>query len=296
MKFTRGPGRIPSIRKSSMLWFFLTVFLLLVVYSILVILRTSPTETFKERNDDEIIYCVMITKDNRKEFMLHSVVNFLEQDYKNKRLIIISESKQVHPVLNKQNILQIPVSRSSGITLGNLRNIAFSMMPDGALFTVWDDDDVRSRDYLSKLKGELGENDFVMFTKRIEYNVNTDFAYVMELKPGFVLYFGRKNKGIEYEDVNVNEDVRLRETMKTNYKTKIYENDPKLYVRVVHSDNTSLLVNEGKTNLKDTSKNSLYFEHKINEEDLQYAREKIAIMNSVINQTQSNMISMTQNR
>lgn len=285
MKFTRGPGRIPSLKKSSMLWFFTAMFLLLIVYFSLIVSRSPPPEPFKEKKDgDETIYCVMVTKHDRREFMLHSVRNFKEQDYQNKRLVIISESKEVHPTLNDERILQMPVSRGSGVTLGALRNIAFSAIPERALFTVWDDDDVRSTDYLSTLKGELGKNDFIMFTKRIEYNMNTDFSFVMELKPGFVLYFGRKYKDIEYEDVNVNEDVQLRETIKAKYKTKVFENDPKLYIRVVHSDNTSLLVNEGKKKVRDTGSNSMYFEHEINQDDVEYTRERIAGMNSYINQ------------
>ena len=293
MKFTRGPGRIPSLKKSNMLWFFTTMFLLLVAYSLIVASRGSPLEGFaftkgsesRAYKDDRTIYCVMVTKDDRKEFMLHSVRNFKEQDCRDKRLVIITESKQVHPTLNDDRILQIPVSRTSGVSLGALRNIAFSVIPEGAIFTVWDDDDVRSPGYLSTLKNQLGDQDFVLFTKRIEYNVNNNFAFVMELKPGFVLYFGRIYRDIRYDDVDVNEDVRLRETIKTKYKTKVLsDNDPKLYIRVVHGDNTSLLVNAKKNKVRDTSTHSVYFEHPIHEEDLQYARERIAAMNAFINQ------------
>lgn len=287
LKFTRGPGRKPSIKKSWMLLILMVLFTLLLIYSFLTSKqKNSPIETYREiSKDDEIVYCVMVTHDVREQYMLHSVQNFKEQDYTNKRLIIVSETRIQHPLLNDPRILQVPVQRKgSNVSLGKLRNIAFELIPERALFTVWDDDDIRSTDYISTLKSNLGDNDFLMFSKRIEYNSNTNFAWIMELKPGFVLFFGRKLDMIKYDNVNVNEDVHLRHVIKTRYKSKVIDNDPKLYIRISHDNNTSRLVNNRKTNLKDTASNRLYFEHQISEADQEYTRMKIAHLNSFVNQ------------
>ena len=287
MKFTRGPGRVPSIKKSMMLWVILTLFLIIVTYYTLVSKR-MPVEQYNPPSpspDDETVYCIMITSDKRHRFMLHSVSNFKEQDYVKKKLVIISESKMTDPILDDERILQIPVPRKHSITLGRLRNIAFEFIPDRAIFTVWDDDDIRSPDYISVLKQNLGQDDYVMISKRIEYNLNTNFIWVMELKPGFVLYFGRKFDGLKYENVDVNEDVKMRQHIKNRYKSKVLDNDPKLYIRVAHDSNTSLLVNKEKTHIRNTERNKMYFEHPISRDDSLYAKERIAKFNSFMNQT-----------
>lgn len=284
MKFTRGPGRVASLRKSTSLLIFLVAFVLLILYYIVKSSSTSRSslEYFTEK---EPVYCVMITKDSRVNYALHAVKNFLTQDYDNAKLIIISESKIEDRSLNDDRILQVPVRRDgeTAPTLGELRNIALEFVPLGGLWTVWDDDDIRSTGYLSSMKHFLGKKDYVFITKRIEYNLNTGYSWVMQLKPGFVLFFGRKRPSIRYDEVNVNEDVRLRDHIKSSFKTVVVDNDPRMYIRTVHDDNTSILVNKLKKNIKDTSRNMIYFESEINDAELEYTREKIATLNTFLN-------------
>lgn len=287
MKFTRGPGRVASLRKSSSFFVLVTAFVALLLYYVFRSrTRYEPTlETFDSSNH-ETIYCVMITKDSRIKYALHAVDNFFRQDYKNTRLILISETKIEDAALKDDRVLQVPLQRDGDNppTLGKLRNIAFEFIPDGALWTVWDDDDIRSNGYLTSMRRYLGNNDYAFITKRIEYNMNTGFSWVMKLTTGFVLFFGRKSTKLRYEDVDVNEDVSMRDAIKrSSLKSVLVDNDPRMYIRTVHDDNTSVLVDKGKTKIKDTRANKMYFESEIKTEELEYAREKIAILNTFLN-------------
>lgn len=238
--------------------------------------KTKTIEKNKNKNT-EPIYCVMITgKDkSRWDFAHIAIDNFKRQSYPNKRLIIINEGESLMKM--GDNILEIKLDdrEKKGITLGDMRNIAFEFIPDNAIWTLWDDDDWRSDDYLEYLYDNLGDKDYVLFTKRLEHNLNTGFTWIMELKSGFVILFGRKQASdkCKYESKEVNEDVILKKYIIDNLKFKlIADNDPKIYIRMVHKSNTSLLVNQNKSCVKDTSQNKVYYEYDANDDDVRYVK------------------------
>jgi hypothetical protein len=164
------------------------------------------------------------------------------------------------------------IRKKKGMTLGDMRNLAFEFIPEGALWTLWDDDDWRSDDYLSYLYNRLGNNDYVFFTKRIEHNLNTDFTWVMELKSGFVIMFGRKNWRLRYDNVEYNEDIFLKNMIKERMKYKIIDNNPMIYIRFVHNTNTSVIANKKKYEIKDTRDNKLYFEYDATQDIIDYVK------------------------
>jgi hypothetical protein len=55
-----------------------------------------------------------------------------------------------------------------------------------------------------------------------------------------------------------------------NLNPYIYNNDAKMYIRLIHEDNTSVYVNNQKKTLKDTKNNKIYFESKLNQKELEY--------------------------
>lgn len=247
--------------KSKYTYKYMMIFILLliitVILSIVHIIISKPTE-------EETIYCVMITgKDSsRKRFAKISIENFKRQTHENKKLIIVNESVERFSEKDT-DILEINIQRKA-MTLGDLRNIAFEFIPENSLWTVWDDDDWRHESYLKYLYQNLNHNDYVLFTKRIEHNLNTNYSWMMHLKTGFVTFLGRKRYNLKYDSVNVNEDVRLRKTIVENLKYRILSNNPAIiYIRFVHSNNTSVLIDKSKTSIKNTSKNKVYFEYEI---------------------------------
>jgi hypothetical protein len=258
------------------IWHILLGTLIIIIVTIIVF-NIYKTEAFIKNTNNEPIYCIMITgKDkSRWDFANISVDNFKRQTYPNKRLIIINEGKSLMQI--GDNILEIKLDdrEKKGMTLGDMRNIAFEFMPDNAVWTLWDDDDWRSDDYLDYLYNNLQDKDYVLFTKRLEHNLNTGFTWTMELKSGFVILFGRKQVSdkCKYESKDVNEDVLLKNYIKDNLKFKLIEdNNPNIYIRMVHKNNTSILVNQNKSCVKDTSQNKVYYEYDASEDDIRYVK------------------------
>lgn len=246
-----------------------------VVFIIFILILIVSTKSLQRKS--ETIYCVMVTgKDaERLNFGKIAINNFNKQTYKNKRLIIINEGDALNEV--DKDILEIVVSnrKEKGLTLGDLRNMAFEFIPEDALWTLWDDDDWRQDIYLTTLQASIKKNDYVFFTKRIEYNLNNGFSWVMELKTGFVILFGRKNWRCKYESKDFNEDVSLKSYIMKNLNYVILKNDPKIYIRTIHKNNTSVLVKKSKDEIADTKHNKVYHEYAANKDETSYANNII---------------------
>jgi len=212
------------------------------------------------------VYCIMITgkDDNRIQLAKQSVRNFLEQDYKYKKLIIINHhEKSIN--MESDNVFEFQVPKK-GNTLGDLRNIALQLVPIDAIWTVWDDDDYRSPNYLSLLYSQMKRYnvDVVCFTNRYEYNANTNFVWEMSLLTGFVTVFAKQDLRIRYLEKDSMEDLNLIDDFKKlKKKILIYNNDPSIYIRLVHSNNTSQYVEKNKTTTNQISSNSGYLEKQV---------------------------------
>jgi len=222
------------------------------------------------------MFCIMITgKDKCREHMAkQSVVNFLEQDYQDKTLVILNHSAD-YVVKTQQdhleNVYEFYIDKDSDkdpLTLGDMRNIGLAMVPPNAVWTTWDDDDYRKPTYLSTMMRAMqsANADVLCFTKRLEYNTNTGLVWGMSLDTGFPLVFAKQDMRILYEKLDKMEDTNLISRAKElGLKVKIYKNDPHLYVRMVHTNNTSLYVNPAKSSIQSGSKSSPYREYNIDD-------------------------------
>lgn len=212
------------------------------------------------------VYCIMITgkDDERIRWARKAVLNFREQSYPNKHLIIINHHASLKVIeksspyvqtLQDDGIVEFQVPKSKGTLLGHLRNIALDLVPYNALWTTWDDDDIRSMDYLSTLQKHMSPSyHAVAFCNRIEVNRKTGFVWGVSLKPhGTVHILCRaSDKRIRYLQRDTMEDVHLhRDILQFGHQIKvIQDNDPLMYIRVIHDTNTSLYVDPNKVNLK----------------------------------------------
>lgn len=93
------------------------------------------------------VTCICITK-NRFELLYRSVQCFLDQDYKNRELLIMYQKnsfKIIEKIKIKLYSKKIPKIRyylaPDNLVLGELRNLAISNS-NGRYFTQWDDDDI----------------------------------------------------------------------------------------------------------------------------------------------------------
>jgi len=220
----------------------------------LTLLYATRTYQGHDSHDKPWVYAIMITGKNtdRIKFARTAVKNFENQDYLKKKLIIINH----HPTLkvlndNKNNsIVEITVEKTD-TTLGDLRNMALELVPMDATWTPWDDDDLRSHDFLRTMIKHLSPKDYaVTFCNRFEINMKNGYVWGVSLKQkGTVHLVSRAfDKRIKYLSKDSMEDVQLIDDIHLNGHTihKIEDNDPKMYIRTVHGDNTSLYVDPHK--------------------------------------------------
>jgi hypothetical protein len=198
----------------------------------------------------------MITNNDpyREKMLQLSINNFREQSYKKKHLVILNHGPRIQNIDKMFNITQIHINKMEN-TLGDIRNMAFEYVPYDGLFCVWDDDDYRRKDFLSTMYDQLIKNDAkcVCFTNRLEYNINTNFGWQTYWGNGFVHVLATKNNKIKYLSKNTMEDVNLINDMKKIYKVYTFNNDPTLYLRIVHNTNTSLYANATKETILNTN-------------------------------------------
>lgn len=204
------------------------------------------------------IYCIMVTgKDHQRIcFARESIANFFEQDYLYKKLIIINHAEEkVGYVDDSNSVVEFQVPKGN-LTLGDLRNIALELVPINAMWTVWDDDDYRTNDYLSLLHNELVKQDadVVAFTHRIECNYNTKFLWKTTLESGFVTVLAKQDKRIKYKPLDTMEDTSLFDDFKKlGKRIVLLDNNPQIYIRLVHTNNTSLFVDKKRNSIPDNN-------------------------------------------
>ena len=248
----------------------------IVLLTIIYIIVRTKTEGFEQQKNT--IYCIMITGKTTKRIDMARVAlkNFESQTHPRKRLIIINHHPDQRVMESTRSVTERRVPRNT--TLGRMRNLAMEMVPLDALWTTWDDDDVRAPEYLSTLYASMIKNraDVVTFTDRIEYNLNTDFVWQMTLESGFVLVLARNSYGFRYDDErNTMEDTHILDHhKKLGARLHVIKgNDPMLYIRLVHGyENTSLYANKAKKGVR-VSHNTAYKETDVDEAVAKRVRE-----------------------
>lgn len=226
------------------------------------------------------IYCLMITgKDNeRYKFARISIINFLLQTYDNKYLIIINHGSERLDNGNVDGrIKEIMISKKDR-TLGDLRNISLSYVPDGEIFTTWDDDDWRSENYLQSLYNILIKNkaEMVMIRNRIEYNLNNKSIWKSSLRTGFPIFFMIKDNDVKYDSYDTLEDQIIKiKSYKMHKRIIVYDNDARLYIRYIHKNNTSPYVNKDRVMNNDYHHNHYenydYIESVLDKDEMSYS-------------------------
>lgn len=254
---------------------YIALLLVLIVALALITAFYYVWTTRNRKQHDRLITCIMITgkDESREKLARHAIKNFREQTFSPKHLVIINhgpftlvDQRQDHTMFN---VTEIKIDKGD-MTLGDLRNMAFDFVPYDGLFCVWDDDDYRAPNFLSNMYERLQGAQAVCFTKRLEYNAMTLYAWKTELRSGFVHVLATKNYMVRYLSKDSMEDVELLDRMRSTYKVNVFENDARMYVRLVHSNNTSNYVNPVKNDVVKNAEHANWQEHELNDEERRF--------------------------
>ena len=255
----------------------IVLFVTLIYSSVFNLKKPQPCDLESNNGKYYDVYCLMVTgyTPQRVSYAKKSVTNFLKQNYEHKHMIILNQSSEnILESIHSNRIVEIKVAVDK---LGILRNKSVDMVPINAVWTTWDDDDYRHPEYLTTFMQEFRNQnvDFVMFQNRLEYNIRSDYKFKIKLKSGTMIFFS-KDKSLKYDPVESMEDQALKKSAIGKLRCKIINNDPKLYIRLIHDNNTSLYVNENKDSLRDTSKHVDYFESQPTPDEIEYMNKIIS--------------------
>ena len=232
------------------------------------------------------IYCIMITNSSRMQFINRAIKNFLLQKYTSKKLIIVKHSPekliQDKDLMISENIHEFYIDKSSQhFTLGGIRNIALqAFVPKFALWTTWDDDDWRRSDYLDTLYKGLKLNDFdIIFIKnRLEYNQNNGFIFKSCFLNGRAFFLAKHIPKKIYDDLDTLEDTHIENTYhKLNQYVGKLDNEAEIYIRVIHTSNTSPFVKPEKKTIDHYPLHNEYQEFDASESEKQYVENTIKL-------------------
>lgn len=187
-----------------------------------------------------------------------SVSWFHQQTYENKHLLILNSHPTLHVVPpngtsgdvkeKEANVIEIKVNRKYPhlTTLGDVRNFSLSLVPKDAFVYIWDDDDYHHPDLLRRLAERLSQTGkaTVFLKNRINYNLATNALWLSSDKRGLVHFMADINKlrteKFAYLSLNSAEDQPVHLIS----EKEVIDNNPSLYIRFTHHENTSLYVNK----------------------------------------------------
>lgn len=204
-------------------------------------------DTFVNATCEASIYCIMITgkDDKRITYAKKSIENFVQQDYKNKHMIIINHHPQKTSVVSGgiDNVYEFHVDKHDDMTLGGLRNVALQFVPIDGYWITWDDDDYRCPSFLSMLAKLKTPSNLVAITNRLEYNMNNGASWTGTHAKGFVVFLASVDHRVYYSNKDSMEDVDIISDYRGHgYAIVLHNNPARSFVRVIHNNNTSLHV------------------------------------------------------
>jgi hypothetical protein len=222
------------------------------------------------------VYAILVTGKDEKRIAyarLIGIKNFDMQDYKNKKMIIINHNKLKILTTPRDDIYELQVEKNN-MTLGDLRNLAFELVPLNAISITWDDDDFRAPNYISFMLNKLiSSKSIAVFLKnRLEYNLANNYVFKSHFEDGNTHIMCIKLDRLRYLSKDTLEDVYLGKNLRSfNKKYLAIDNDPKLYIRIIHQNNTSPYAQDTRTEIVNYSVYSYYKESEVSEEEKAYA-------------------------
>lgn len=194
-------------------------------------------------NEGERVFAVMITGASaaRAGLARASLDSFLLQQYPNRALVVVNDGPfevDVSAMPRDRVVVVRPAGRRS---LGALRNLGLNAVPDGALWTYWDDDDwhhpnliAAQRSVLSRLGAPA-----CFLAYQVKYGVERDVAFVDYHPGGFAgTLMTVKHASLRFPDVAAGEDSVYTAALKQVWPYCAWPNPPHYFLRLYHGSNT----------------------------------------------------------
>tara|TARA_B110000261_G_C13021267_1_gene332214 strand:- start:146 stop:562 length:417 start_codon:yes stop_codon:yes gene_type:complete len=113
--------------------------------------------------------------------------------------------------------------------------------------------------------------DFLMFENRLEHNFINGHSFRVKLKSGTSVFFCKKTAYVQYDNnKGTMEDVVVKKTALSKYKCITINNDPTMYLRFIHSNNTSVYVDSERYTIRNTINNKDFFEYVLSKNEEKY--------------------------
>ena len=170
-----------------------------------------------------------------------SVSSFLAQTHRNRALVIINDAEF------ELDVGDVPAARVTcirlkrGLSIGQLRNCGLDAIPDGAIWTYWDDDDwhhprVMAAQY--RVLSTLGVQ-ACFLQSQVKYGFAQNVAFIDRHPGGFAgtlrMY---KQSCLRFEDVPTAEDSLYTAALKRTFRWYPWSNPPHYYLRFFHGGNS----------------------------------------------------------
>ncbi len=184
------------------------------------------------RPDNEtLVSAVMCTCKGREDMARQAVMEFYNQDWKNKELVIVNQGDEWIIGCGK-NIIEVKVSPT--LNNGEMHNIGDGIA-SGAYIIRMDDDDLFSEDRFSEQLKAIKDTGATASTYRyyLTYIISEDVAVVQRFVycPGLLMY---RNEGLSYvEDIVKGSDSIFLQDYYGS-ELAIIDNAPEKYIRTYH--------------------------------------------------------------
>ncbi|WP_316747193.1 glycosyltransferase family 2 protein [Pedobacter gandavensis] len=201
----------------------------------------------KIKKNYPLISCICISQ-NRPQQLLKAIVNFEQQSYPNKELVVsyprndLPTKKLLDRILKISHLKIIILSRESNGSLGKKRNQAVAAA-HGSYICTWDDDDwyhpERLKQQMSQLQDSITKHQACVLKEIILYNRLNESAYLSAAYNWSGTLLCKKDLVIQfpYQDTNRLEDGPLIEHLESNKLLLPIKGSFYLYVYIYHGTN-----------------------------------------------------------
>ncbi len=202
-----------------------------------------PVEPQPFSGEGDRVFALMVTgKSAERARLAHaSIRSFLLQDYGNRALVVVNDGPfdvDVSAIPADRVIVVRPEGRQP---LGALRNLGLDAIPDGALWTYWDDDDWHHPALLGAQRAALSRMGVpaCFLSCQIKYGFVPDAAFVDYHPGGFAgTLMAVKHPSLRFPPLSSGEDSAYTAALKEEWSWTSWQNPAHYFLRFFHGTNT----------------------------------------------------------